>query len=147
MLKEIKGNILDVEEGIIFQQVNCMNVMGSGLARSIYEKWPRVKEKYHEFCEGKNPLELLGSYQLVDISPELEICNVFGQLSYGTKERQTDYGALKLAFQKFRAANTVADFYYFPLFFGCGLGGGSWPIVSKLIDMHFREAIIVDFEE
>lgn len=34
MVKHIKGDILDVTEGIIVQQVNCFGVMGAGLAKT-----------------------------------------------------------------------------------------------------------------
>lgn len=46
-MRIIKGNILDVEEGIIIHQVNCFDVMGAGLAKSLYTKYPVIKETYH----------------------------------------------------------------------------------------------------
>lgn len=38
MVKYIKGDILNVTEGIIVQQVNCKGVMGAGLAKQIRDK-------------------------------------------------------------------------------------------------------------
>ena len=37
MIEYIKGDILNVTEGIIVQQVNCKGVMGAGLAKEIKE--------------------------------------------------------------------------------------------------------------
>lgn len=45
------NSVLDVTDGIICHQVNCQNVMGAGIARAIYEKYPKVKELYHKRCE------------------------------------------------------------------------------------------------
>ena len=46
MIEYIKGNILNATEGIIVQQVNCMGVMGAGLAKQIRDKWPSVYNRY-----------------------------------------------------------------------------------------------------
>lgn len=48
MIEYIKGNILNVTEGIIVQQVNCMGVMGAGLAKQIKDKWPNIYNDYKE---------------------------------------------------------------------------------------------------
>lgn len=119
-MKTIKLDITAIEKGVIISQVNCQNAMGSGLARAIYEKWPVVKTKYHEFCEinskmgsvfDKNPLgdlDLLGKIQEISVQydPQITVINVFGQLNYGggakTGVRYTDYGALKTAFEKIK---------------------------------------------
>ena len=49
MIKYIKGDILNVTEGIIVQQVNCFGVMGAGLAKQIRDKWPSVYDTKIEF--------------------------------------------------------------------------------------------------
>ena len=46
MLKYIKGDITEIESGIICQQTNCQGVMGSGLAKAIRDKWPKVFDEY-----------------------------------------------------------------------------------------------------
>lgn len=46
MIKSIKGNILNVTEGIIVQQVNCHGIMGAGLAKQIRDKWPSAYDSY-----------------------------------------------------------------------------------------------------
>jgi O-acetyl-ADP-ribose deacetylase (regulator of RNase III) len=46
----INGNILETEENVIVQQVNCMGVMGAGLAKQIREKYPKVYSEYLNYC-------------------------------------------------------------------------------------------------
>ena len=43
MIKTVVGDLLDATEDIIVQQVNCRSVMGSGVAKAIYTRWPEVK--------------------------------------------------------------------------------------------------------
>lgn len=41
--REIFGDITKISQGIIMHQVNCQNVMGAGVAKSLYQIYPRVK--------------------------------------------------------------------------------------------------------
>lgn len=150
MIKHVEGNILESPENqIIIQQVNCSNAMGKGVAKAIYEKYPFVKEQYHQYCNGtflsqdggkKRPEELLGDVFMAR-SEDCKRCvlNIFGQLTflkYREKSRcLTDYDA----FQK--ALNEIAAYFIgcevtfaVPYGIGCGLAGGDWNIVSKMIN-------------
>lgn len=149
MLKLIEADILSVVTGNIFQQVNCMGVMRSGLAKAIKEKYPVVEKEYTEYCARvADPLNLIGEVQKVQVTLELNIINVFGQYTYGQGsallQRHTEYSALKQAFQKvldgtaLRSNNIVA----FPYFFGSDRGGGDWSIVQTLIERYFPHAVI-----
>ena len=59
MIETLKGNLLSTSADVICQQVNCRNVMNSGFAKTIYTKYPVVKELYHEFCNEHNLSERL----------------------------------------------------------------------------------------
>lgn len=68
MFEVVMGDILCATTGYICHQVNCRNVMGSGVAKSIYTKYPEVKSEYHRFCSlAKSPYDLLGQAQIVPI--------------------------------------------------------------------------------
>lgn len=83
MIKTVVGDLLDATEDIIVQQVNCRSVMGSGVAKAIYTRWPDVKTEYHKFCRrSTSPYDLLGKVQLIDVEPGKAVANVFGQLNY-----------------------------------------------------------------
>lgn len=141
MIEIVRGDILNATGvAAICHQVNCMNAMGSGVAKAIYSRWPEVKLKYHEYCSGKHPEELLGNVQIVYLnefpSYNLVVLNIFGQLNYGKSGIcYTDYSALERAFDEINslcAQKSIA----LPYGFGCGLAGGDWQTVEKLIAKH-----------
>lgn len=120
---------------------------GSGLAKSIREKWPEVYKHYTCKCKiYQYDFQRLGLSQLVKIDEGLGVLNIFGQLNYGNDgKRYTDYGALKQAFFDIAISNGYPigkePIYYFPFNFGCDRGGADWAIVSKMIDFYFPNAI------
>ena len=133
-MKIINGNILDVTDGIIVQQVNCQNAMGAGLARQLMDKWPVIAERYHQFCGTMEAGKLLGACLPVRVSERVTVVNVFGQLYYGnaskTGRRYTNYEALIGGIRR------ICDRYpgraiYVPYGIGCGLAGGNWSFVES----------------
>lgn len=138
----IKGNLLEIESGIICHQVNCKGVMGAGLARSLKAKYPVCFESYSRYCrEGQFKL---GMVQFCRVSPQLFVCNMAGQDGYGITKCQTDYNALEVCLGKLYAKSIELGLTpYLPYNMGCGLAGGDWSIVSKLIETHCPNAVIV----
>lgn len=146
MINVVIGNLLEAEENIIGHQTNCQGVMGSGIAKQIRDKYPNVYDMYIDFCSDKRPRELLGKCQFAPIGEpdgnffvSKYIANLFGQLNYGrTKQRYTDYDALRAALTRLRE---VAEYYKFsvalPWNIGCGFANGDWDIVSRIIDEVF----------
>lgn len=136
MFEIISGDILDANADYICHQVNCRNVMGAGVAKSIYTRYPEVKSEYHRFCAlAKSPYDLLGQIHVVPIlHTDLSVINIFAQLNYGRENgvRYTDYQALKSALLKVNrlcSGKIVA----FPYGIGCGLAGGEWVTVEKML--------------
>lgn len=136
MIKIITGDLLLATENILCHQVNCRNVMGSGVAKALYTKWPEVKREYHKFCETvSDPYKLLGQIHEVQVNDgQKVVINIFGQLNYGRQNgiTYTVYQALEKAFEKLNytyRGETIA----FPYGFGCGLAGGDWSTVEKLM--------------
>lgn len=136
MFEVVRGDILCANTSYICHQVNCRNIMGAGVAKSIYTKYPEVKTEYHRFCSlAKSPYDLLGQAQIVPIEQAgISVINLFGQLNYGRKSGviYTDYQAMKNALRKINrlcAGKSVA----FPHGIGCGLAGGDWGTVEKII--------------
>lgn len=143
-MKEIEGNILDIDYGIIAHQCNCKGVMGSGLAKQIREKYPVVYHKYQAMCtEG---LFILGKIQLVNLGDSLYICNMAGQDNYGREEGRvyTNYDALAVCLSKLSIAASQRGLpVYLPYKLGCGSGGGDWGIVLQIIESVCPSATIV----
>jgi len=139
MMKIIDGNLLDIEEGIVAHQVNSHGVMGSGVAVAVRKKYPQVYSLYQDYCEeSKNPL---GDIQVIRVSRQLIVINVFGQTSYG-HGRQTSYDATD------RAWYTLGKWYgdqeiHIPYLMGCGLGGGNWEIYKTIVEQHHKNVVAV----
>lgn len=147
-MEETRGNILNVDHGIVCQQVNCRGVMGCGVAKQIRNKWPRVYEVYRRLYERQ---ELkLGYMFLVTVGDDLLVANLCGQDRYGRDKCYTDYMALGDALQalsKWRGANYVVTGrplpVYVPYKMGCSNAGGNWETVITLVNLYLPDAIVV----
>ena len=140
-MKFFCGNILTpCTEGddipIVCHQVNCMGVMGAGLAKQIRFKHPQAYKMCLDRC-GHDPIPL-GEAQFVSAisSDGYIIANLFGQYSYGTDRCHTDYDALRSAFQMVKNAFPRSPIRI-PYKIGCGLGGGDWATVLTILQEVF----------
>lgn len=143
MVKVIENsNLLDIESGIICHQVNCIGVMGGGIALQIRKKWPEVYEKYVAYCRGwPKPESLLGDVQDVVLDNDRVVANCFGQV-YPGNGCMTSYDAwdgilLRLVDEE----NFFGLPLHFPWMIGCGLAGGDWNVMyNKLNDFFTAHA-------
>lgn len=146
----INKDITTVDFGFICHQVNCQGVMGAGVALAIRKKWESV---YHTYFQAYKNGELkLGNVIFVSVTPHICVANLCGQEFYGRKGTYTDYTALdkaiyQISITRNKANQTTGTLtpVYFPNNMGCGLAGGNWKIVSKIIEKHIPDAIIVNY--
>lgn len=146
-MKQQHGDILSQTGGVIVQQVNAQGVMGSGLAAAIREKYPQVFSVYSAAVTGM-PIKgaLLGEVIRVDITDELTILNIIGQLDYGQNPdiRYTSYDALDIAFKKiakmYRNGQLRGDIHVPRI--GAGLGNGNWDIIEQIILTHLNKEFL-----
>jgi len=144
MNKTIYKDILSIKSGIVCHQVNCKGIMGKGLALDIKNKYPSVHTAYLNRCISHDSKDLLG-HVLLSFIPEtsLIIASLFGQENYGSDGKlYTDYKALEKCLE-FLARYFSKMNVYIPYKIGCGLGGGDWKIVSKIISDILPFAVIV----
>lgn len=138
-----KGNLLDIQKGLICHQVNCRGKMGAGLAKGIKKKYPKVYKEYMKQYDNGNLK--LGTISIIPVSPKLTVINIAAQDKYGRDKRYTDYKALRKCLKEIK---TFIDKWnlsevYFPYKMGCNLGGGDWTIVKAIIEKQIPNAIIV----
>lgn len=143
----VSGDLLDALDNrdvdVIGHIVNCQGVMGSGIAKSIKERYPAVYEEYKAFYNDVgNSRRLLGRSQECYISESpidsRSVFNLHAQLDYGTYKRQLNYGALgSCLFQM--EQDTKGAVVGFPYLLGCGLAGGDWNIVLEMIEFYFKD--------
>lgn len=140
MIEYIKGDLRDTDCLLIAHGVNCQNVMGSGVAKALFDKWPKVKYAYHDYFEefncGEDGEKFLGDIDTIQIhrgGPV--IVNCFTQQHFGNDgKRYLSYDALYKCMENLKDAceyyqvNEVA----MPKI-GCGLAGGNWEIVKEII--------------
>lgn len=83
IIRNISGDVTAPIKGIIGHGVNCQGVMGSGVALAIRNKFPKAYAEYLALCARKKPEDLLGTTQLVQITDDLYVANMFTQLNFG----------------------------------------------------------------
>jgi O-acetyl-ADP-ribose deacetylase (regulator of RNase III) len=141
MIKIIKGNILYATEDIIAHQCNCQGIMGAGLAKQIRNKYPEVYESYKRYCNNTiDKSTLLGCTQFVNCFNGKCVANLFGQYGYGRDTQYTDYDALEFCLKKVNnKAIQHKQSVALPYGLGCGLAGGDWNIVYRIIEEVFKD--------
>lgn len=138
-IKRIDGNVLAVQRGIIVHGCNSKGVMGSGIAKSIRDKYPGAFQVYdREF--RKQGLFLGGvtyyHHPPTNAGSEIIIANAITQLNYGRDKSvvYVDYDAVSICFETVaRMARETGLPVHFPLI-GCGLANGEWEAVSSRIE-------------
>ena len=147
MIKIVNGDLLQANIPLIAHQVNCLGVMGAGIAKAIKNKWNFVYVIYSGSCRFyKHSKKLLGKCQICPTgdTPIKYVANLFGEYSYTEsvapyENRHTDYDALKSALVKLKEdceSYNIKEIGI-PYKLGCGLAGGDWdnvvyPMLQKL---------------
>ena len=153
MIEIIEGNLLESGCTFICHQVNCKKVMGSGIAKQIRQKWPKVYEDYcynidymYENDFATKSSDLLGMITWTELEDSKYMMNFFSQDEYYPRNVcHTDYNAftkccraLKKFIEEYKL-NKNNIVIGFPYKIGCGLAGGDWSIVSKIIEEELSE--------
>ena len=144
MIKHIKCDIFESGADIICHQVNCQGVMGSGIAKQVKEKYPKVYKEYKLLCDKikQHGGILLGTIQTVHISDKQSVVNLYAQNYFGYDGRRyTDYLALKNCLRHVcNSFNDAGKTIAFPYLMGCHRGGGDWNVVYKMIEEVFADS-------
>ena len=126
-------DITTITKGVIMHQVNCQDVMGSGVAKALYTKYPQVKDEFHKLA------------QTYDTPQKRFICNSYSHMIYcrQTGVRYTNetllVNNLKRLDELAKSKNLPA---YVPEYIGCGLGNGDWNTIKDYIEKN-TDIIIV----
>lgn len=149
-IKIVHGNLFDSMANYICHQVNCQGKMGSGVAKQIRARYPEAYFAYLDRCSDQsiklNTSQLLGQAQFVKCSSGKTIVNMFAQNHYGYDgKRYTDYTALERCLDQIVITVPPKEIIAMPYKIGCGIGGGSWDVVSRLISEKLSDKYIIEF--
>lgn len=134
MIKEVTGSIFDANVEALVNPVNCVGVMGAGLAKQFKGKYPKYYESYKEACV---------SGQLVIGKIHTYITNNKILISFPTKyhwknktkikDVEVGLNTLKIVLDTFRDSTGLKISSVAIPALGCGLGGLDWEEVKPLI--------------
>lgn len=136
-MEEIKGDLIklaeDGEFDVIIHGCNCFHTMNSGIAKYIHKKYPEV---YYEDVNKtlKGDASKLGTITWKKVNNyNFTVVNCYTQYNYGTdRKRYVEYGAIRSSLKELKQLVSKMDSIGIPLI-GCGLAGGDWNIVKKII--------------
>lgn len=136
-----KGNIFDSKMQTLVNPVNCVGVMGKGLALEFKKRYPDMFLEYVGACrDGRLKIGNVTFHDLLNESTGVVECKI---ICFPTKQHWNDTSRYEIIECGLRL---IASLYegdwqespYTPRSLaipalGCGLGGLSWSIVKKLI--------------
>lgn len=135
MLYYKNGDLLESDCNVIMHQANCFKTMGAGIAKSIAKLYPEAEKVDQEY--KALPKDRLGDFTCAIINNGPTVVNLYGQLGFGANKVQTEYDKLESAIDKFfvyaKNANVDLTRVGVPYKIGCGLAGGNWEIVERIL--------------
>jgi O-acetyl-ADP-ribose deacetylase (regulator of RNase III) len=119
---------------IICHICNDIGAWGAGFVLALSAKWSEPEEAYRELTPKER---LLGTVMLVPVTPEITVANMIGQRGVGFDKdglAPIRYGAVRacLAAVNDVAFRTKATLHMPRI--GCGLAGGRWEDIEKIIE-------------
>ena len=149
MLRYAKeSDITLVEKGVIAHGVNCLGLMGAGVALRIRDRWPSVYDSYMRYARlGEN---MHGSAHAIRVAEDLWIVNCYTQKTVGKKGtgRYADPEALQRSLEfAFVHAQAHQTTLHAPKI-GCEYGGLDWgtevlPIFEDLNSLYDGVTVVI----
>ena len=150
-MKTIKGDLIALaktgEFDVIAHGCNCFCNMGAGIAKSIKEAFPLVALDDSNTIKGDNlKLGTIRSVGVTRKTSQFVVVNAYTQYRYG-RGLHADYEAIRSC-MKYLKEQYSGKRIGLPLI-GCGLAGGDWNIVSKIIEEELgdEDVTIVEYQK
>ena len=145
----IEKDLLSSKQNIIGHQVNCQGVMRAGIAFQIRNESRKAYLDYRNMCFSLNKSEkLLGKCQIVEVSNDKFVANLFGQYYYGRDKQYTKYDSIEKALMELKDfASSFGFSVALPYKMGCNLGGGDWNVVEEIIRKVFFDYPVILYKK
>lgn len=129
MIKVLIGDMFKSEATTLVNTVNCVGVMGKGVALEFKKRWPGLMSDYEKKCKSKE-VKLGEPYLYTDLAGT-SIVNFPTKGHWRAASRLSDVEAGLLYFlEKYKEWN-IKSIAFPPL--GCGNGGLEWGVVGPLM--------------
>ncbi len=122
---------------IIAHVCNDIGQWGKGFVLPLGERYPEAEKQYREWARRRTePPFALGQVQFVEVAPTLWVANMIGQ--HGIARRGSlppvRYEAIRECLRRVCAFAAEQKAYVQMPRIGCGLAGGKWEEVSRIIE-------------
>lgn len=135
MIEERTGNLLEAEVEALVNTVNCVGVMGKGIALQFKKKFPEMFKAYKKACdENKVQPGRIHVFERDDMIGPRYLLNFPTKRHWKGKSRKDDVEAGLVALAEFIKEQKVKSIALPPL--GCGNGGLDWSEVRQMIEKH-----------
>lgn len=134
MISYVRGNLLDSKATILVNTVNCVGVMGKGIALQFKQRFPEMFEVYRQTCKA-------GGY-----SPGVcRMCTTSGKtiINFPTKNDWRNPSQMEwiqsglIQIKNYLMKNPSVSIAFPPV--GCGNGGLNWEEVRALMEDTFKD--------
>jgi O-acetyl-ADP-ribose deacetylase (regulator of RNase III) len=133
VIQYVSGDLLQSDAQVLVNPVNCVGVMGKGLAQAFAEHFPGILAPYKRACaEGRlRP----GQVQFLTLPDGRAIANLPTKDHWRNPSRIEWVASGLAALRSKMAARGLTTVAVPPL--GAGLGGLPWPYVASAIEAEF----------
>jgi len=138
MIQLIKDDLFKAKEDVLIHSCNCFCTWGAGVAKTMKKLYPEawnIDDLTKKGDKGKLGTFTFwyGKHHYYD--QDIIVINLYSQYKYGHGGVYTDYDAIRTGLE-------AAEFVFRSKSFampkiGCGLAGGDWDVVSKIIESVF----------
>ena len=137
-MKKIKrGDILRADTEALVNTVNCIGIMGRGIALQFKKAYPENYKKYKKICDEKKLHPgIVFTYDLGTLTGPKYIINFPTKRHWKGKSKLEDIqSGLKALVEEVKIRN-IKSISIPPL--GCGLGGLEWETIRPMIELAFE---------
>lgn len=135
MITTIEKDLTSIKSGIIGHQVNCLGLMGAGVAKLLADLYPDLLHQYRIKCHTH---ALYLSRCLIWQQDDLIILNLAGQILPGgpneMESQSTRLEALEKALLHALSQLPPNPTIYLPYNIGCGYAGGNWSLTYNMLE-------------
>lgn len=136
MIKYVKGDLFETDCDIIAHGCNCLGVMGSGVAKTVRD---RYRKAYHAYVDKYDDEGLkLGEVQFVLQNDGKYIANCMTQDRFMPRNQcHADYVAITTCMNKVKDFAKEKGLSVAIPKIGAGLAGGDWNRIESILEHVF----------